>query len=103
MEKGVADILVEHFLDEKLESIIEQDEKFMELRKRICEEGDKLESMGMDEEKRQVVNNLISLHVASIDFYAKTAYKQGFKDCLTLFKEIGLIEIPKLYGKSEDL
>lgn len=103
MEEGVLDILVEHFLDEKLESVMKQDEKFMELSKRICEEDDKFESMGMDEEKRDAANRLISLHVDSIDFYAKTAYKEGFKDCLSLFKEIGMIEVPKLQGKSENL
>lgn len=103
MEKGVLDILVEHFLDEKLESAMKQDEKFMELSKRICEEGDKFESLGMDEEKRDAANRLISLHVDSIDFYAKTAYKQGFRDCMSLFKEIGMIEMPKLQGKSENL
>ena len=67
MEKGVLDILVEHFLDKKLESAMKQDDKFKELSNRICEEGDKFESLGMDEEKHDAANRLISLHIASIE------------------------------------
>lgn len=91
MEKEILGILVEVLLDEKLDDIMMQDQRYVELQNQINEQGEKFEKINMGEEERHVVNDLISLHIACIDFYVKSAYKQGFKDCLSLLQEIGLI------------
>lgn len=95
MEKGILDILAENFLNEKMESIMKQDKGYMELDRQINEQGEKFESMDMDAEKRQAAEQLISLHINSIDFYAKASYKQGMKDWFSLLEETGLIEMLK--------
>lgn len=93
MDKEILDILAEVLLDERLDGIMKQDQSYMEQQKKINEQGVKFEEMAIAEEQRTIAEKLISLHIASIDFYAQNAYKQGFKDCLSLLKEIGLIKV----------
>lgn len=92
MDKETLDILVEVFLDERVDDILHQDQSYVELEEKINEQGVIFEEMAMGEEQRAIAENLISLHTDSIDFYAKYAYKQGFKDCLSLVREVGLIK-----------
>lgn len=93
MDMEILEILAKFLLDERLNDIMIQDQGFWELQKRIDEQAEKFEGMTMEAEQRTIVENLISLHIASIDFYAKDTYKQGFKDCLSLLREVGVVKI----------
>lgn len=92
MDREILGMLAEVLLDERLDDIMKLDQRYRELQKQINEQGDKFEGLEMDKEQFAVAEKLISMHITSIGFYVKNAYKQGFKDCLSLLLEIGLIK-----------
>ncbi len=92
MDRDVFDTIVEQFVREKLDDIIMQDAEYVRLQDKIWEETEKCNRMALSETQRQAVENLVSLHIKVFGVYGKKAYGQGFRDCVSLLKTIGVMK-----------
>lgn len=90
-EKSILDIITEHAVNKRLDAILFCDQEFMFLQKKIDEQIVAFDSLGLSKEDRLVVDQLISAHLESEAYYSAAAYRYGFKDCVSLFGEIGLV------------
>ena len=92
MKKDVFDMITEYFINERLGDILMQDEGYVQLQKEIGERMEQLEMSGMEEGQYHSVEELLLLHIRSIDFYAKKAYEYGFRDCISILMKLNLIK-----------
>lgn len=90
-EKSVLDIITEYAVNERLDAILFRDQDFQELERKIGKEIDAFSRLGLSKKKRRTVDRLVSAHVESAAYYSGAAYRQGFKDCASLFKETGIV------------
>lgn len=92
MDKDVFDFLVEQFINEKLDDIMMQDTEYTKLQDEIWEEKEKCDQLDLSETERQIVENLLSLHIKTIELYGKKAYEHGLIDCVSLLQKIDVIK-----------
>lgn len=92
MEKEFFDMITEYFINERLGDIMMQDEKYVRLQNKIWEHMEWLKEAGMDEEQHLAIEELLLLHIRSIDLYTQKAYEYGFKDCISAIRKLGLIK-----------
>ena len=90
-EKKIMDLITEYALNERLDAVIFCDQEFLSLQKKIDEQIEVFDSLGLSKEERQVVDQLISAHTESEAYYSAAAYRCGFADCASLLCEIGLV------------
>lgn len=90
MSKRILDLITEHAVNERLDAIIFRDQEFMSLQKKLDEQIEAFDSLGLSKEERQMVDQLISAHTESEAYYSAAAYRLGFKDCASFLCEIGL-------------
>ena len=91
-EKSILDIITEHAVNERLDAILFRDQKFLSLQKKMDERTEVFDKLDLSKEVQQVVDQLISTHTESSAYYSAAAYRYGFKDCVSLFCEIGLVK-----------
>lgn len=91
MKQEILDILMSERM-EALEDIAGGDEEYQAVRKEQMEAFKKLEQMGMTDDQRAVIDDIISKVNRSGATYGKIAFKQGLKDGARLMSELkGLI------------
>lgn len=91
MSKRILDLIMEYAVNERLDAIIFRDQEFMSLQKKLDEQIEAFDSLGLSKEERQAVDQLISAHTESEAYYSAAAYRLGFKDCAAFLCEIGLV------------
>lgn len=89
--KTVFDIIVEQFINERLDDIMMQDTEYMKLQDKLWEEKNRLDKLDLSETQRLVVEKLISIHIRAVELYSKKSYEQGFRDCVSILREIGVV------------
>lgn len=89
--KTVFDTIVEQFINERLDDIMMQDTEYVVLQDELWKEKERFDRLDLSEEQRSVVEKLISIHIKAIELYGKNAYGQGFRDCVSMLQEIGVI------------
>lgn len=93
MEKDFFEMLTEYFINERLGDILMKDERYVKLQNEAWEHIEQLEkNPDMDEGQYMAVKALLILHIRSIDLYAETAYEYGFRDCISIFRKLGLFK-----------
>lgn len=92
-EKSILGIITEHAVNERLDALLFRDQKFLDLQKELDEQIKEFECLGLPKEERQTVERLVCAHTESDAYYSAAAYRYGFKDCVSLFCEIGLIRM----------
>ena len=73
---------------ETLEDIVNGDEGYRTVRKGQLQAQEKLETMGLTNEQKLVIQELLSSANQSAAIYGKIAYEQGFKDGAKLMSEL---------------
>ena len=89
--KTVFDSLVEQFINERLDNIMMQDTEYIKLQDELWENKEKFDKLNLAEPQYSIVEKLISIHIKVIELYGKKAYGQGFRDCVSMLQEIGVI------------
>lgn len=83
MDKRVLEIITENLMNERLDSIVQNNEKYrqaeQETDKTICV----LEGM-LSQEQQKALDDYLSAENHRAAVYAEISYKQGMKDILTL-------------------
>lgn len=87
MEKEILNTLVDERMD-ALEDIAGEDEEYQSVRKEQLEAFENLEQMGLTEDQRAAVDDIISKVNKSGAVYGKIAFKQGLKDGAKLMSEL---------------
>ena len=92
MRKSIFDIITECSINERMDSDLLQNDEYMKIQNKISEQAVQFDKLGLSNEQRLVIDRLISSHTESGAVYGKMAYKQGFKDCVSLLQEVKLIK-----------
>ena len=82
------DVIVDNALNERFDGIILQDENYKQLQEKIKELSDEYDSLGLSDDQKHVIDRLICATTEIGTYFGCAAYRQGFKDCANLFKEI---------------
>lgn len=90
--KTVFDIIVEQFIKERLDDIMMQDTEYIKQQDELWKERERLDGLNLTETQHSIVEKLISIHIKVIELYGKKAYGQGFRDCVSMLQEIGVIK-----------
>lgn len=91
MEKSILEMITEYATNERLDNIILIDEKYITIQAEMDKLTDELDSLNLTQKQKTAVNDLIAANVAIGSYYTRAAYQQGFKDCVSLLREIGII------------
>lgn len=92
MEKNIFDRIADHSINEGMDSILLQNEEYMEVQNKIDEQMMQFDKLNLTKEQCLVVDRLISAQTESGSIYGKMAYKQGFQDCVALLLEMKLLK-----------
>lgn len=87
MKEEILNILVCERM-EAIENIASEDEEYQTVRKEQMEAFGKLEQMGLTDDQRAVIDDIVSKANASGAVYGKIAFKQGLKDGAKLMSEL---------------
>lgn len=91
MRKNIFDIITEYFVNEGMDSIVLKDKEYLRIQKRINEQTEQINKMNLTKDERTIIERLICTHTERGAYYGRIAYKQGFKDCVSLLQEVDLI------------
>ena len=103
-EQSILDIITEHAANERLDALLRDDKEFIKLQGKIEEASCELDRLGLTREQRSAVDGMVSAYTASAAYYSLAAYRQGFRDCGTMFIEIvpdKICHLQKEGGESE--
>ncbi len=89
--RTVFDTIAEQFINERLDDIMMQDTEYMKLQEELWKEKNELDKLDLSETQRLVVEKLISIHIRMVELYSKKSYEQGFRDCVSILQEIGVV------------
>ena len=87
--ESILDLITEHATNERLDNIILNDEKYISIQAEMDKLTEELDSLSLTQRQKTTVNDLIAANVASGCYYTRAAYQQGFKDCVSLLRQIG--------------
>lgn len=87
MKREILDSLMSERM-EVLEDIANGDEEYQAVRKELLEAFKKLDQMGLTDDQRAVVDDVVSKVNRSGAVYGKIAFKQGLKDGAKLMSEL---------------
>ena len=91
MDKSILDVLTEYMTNERLDGMLQDNEEYIRTQENINHAMDEYNRNGLPEEQWGTLNKVLNAYNASGAFYAKMAYQQGVKDCVSLMKEIGMV------------
>lgn len=90
-EYSILDIISDHSVNEGMNAILLSDEEYLGTLKEIDEQAKHFDRLGLTKEQRLAVDRLITSHTANGACYGRMTYRKGFRDCVALLQEIGLI------------
>ena len=91
-KKGIFDVITENSINERLDETILNNEDYIRIQEKISECNERLDGLNLTQDERIIIDRLICAHAESGAFYGEMTYKQGFCDCVSLFKELDLIK-----------
>lgn len=91
-EKGIFDIITENSINERLDETILNNAEYIKIQEKISECNERLDGLNLTQDERIIIDRLICANTESGAFYGKMTYRQGFYDCVSLFKELDLIK-----------
>lgn len=91
MEDSILEMITEYATNERLDDIILEDGRYADIQVEIDRLAEELDGLDLTQEQKRVVDDLIAANIASGCCCTRMAYQQGFKDCATFSREIGLI------------
>ncbi|EOT24130.1 hypothetical protein C805_02342 [Eubacterium sp. 14-2] len=94
MDNGnnIFDVLTIRVTGERLDSILAGDGAYLKARKEIEGVSVQMKEHGFSEKEMQMIDGLVCAYISQGICCMRAAYQQGFKDCVCLLNEIGLIK-----------
>lgn len=91
MESDVLDIMTESLTSERLDSIVMKNTSYLELMREIERLNELINESDFTNDQKLLIDELVSAHEASANYYNRLVYQQAYKDCISLLKEIDLL------------
>lgn len=91
-EKSIFDIIMEYSINEGLNRELLQDEEYKEIHQRMDEQTEELDAQDLTKEQRLMIDRLVCIYTENGAHYGRMTYKQGFRDCIALLREMDLIK-----------
>lgn len=91
-ENNIFDVLTIHATGERLDRILAGDGAYLEAREGIEKVSVQMKEHGFSEKEMQMIDSLVCAYISQGICCMRAAYQQGFKDCVCLLNEIGLIK-----------
>lgn len=91
-EKSIFDVIAGYSVNEGLDKALRQNEEYMKIQKRIDERAEQLDCQDFTSEQQRLIDRLVCAHTESGAFYGRMTYRQGFKDCISLLREMELLK-----------
>lgn len=92
-DKSIFDVIAGYSVNEGLDKALRQNEEYIKIQKRIDERAEQLDSQDFTSEQRHLIDRLVCAHTESGAFYGRMTYRQGFKDCISLLREMELLKV----------
>ena len=92
MEKSIFDVILGCSINEGMDSLLLQDEEYIEIQNRIAEQRAQLDKHNLTREQCLIVDRLLSAHTEVGAVYGKMAYRKGYQDCAALLLEMKLLK-----------
>lgn len=93
MKEDIFNVITDCAVNERMDDVLIQNKEYMQIQDKIEKEMQQFDKLNLTKEDSLIVDRLISFHTESGALYGRMTYKQGFKDCISLLKEINLIKI----------
>ena len=90
-EKSIFDVIAGYSVNEGLDKSLRQNKEYVKIQKSIDEQSEQLDSQDFTREQRLMIDKLVCAHTESGAFYGRITYKQGFRDCISLLREMELL------------
>ena len=90
-EKSIFDVIAGYSINEGLDKILRQNKEYVKIQRSIEEQTEQLDSQNFTREQRLLIDRLVCAHTESGAFYGRITYKQGFRDCISLLREMELL------------
>ena len=91
-EKSIFDVIAGYSVNEGLDKVLRQNTDYIKIQKNIDEQAEQLDSQDFTREQRLLIDRLVCAHTESGAFYGRITYKQGFRDCISLLREMELLK-----------
>ena len=91
-EKSIFDVIAGYSVNEGLDKALRQNTEYVKIQKSIDEQSEQLDSQDFTREQRLMIDRLVCAHTESGAFYGRVTYKQGFRDCISLLREMELLK-----------
>lgn len=91
-EKSIFDVIAGYSVNEGLDKVLRQNTDYVKIQKNIDEQAEQLDSQNFTREQRLLIDRLVCAHTESGAFYGRITYKQGFRDCISLLREMELLK-----------
>ena len=91
-EKSIFDVITEYSGNEGLTGKLLQEEEYKEIQQRMDEQTEELDKQEFTREQRLMIDGLVCIYTENGAHYGRMTYKQGFRDCISLLRELDLIK-----------
>ena len=91
MEKSIFEMITDYAVNEGVNAAIQQNDEYRQIQKKINHLTSDFHELSLPEEQRLIIDDLLDCYNESGAHYGKMTYQQGFKDCVSLRVEIGII------------
>ena len=92
MEKSILEVITGYAINEGLSPALQQDGEYRQIVQKINSLTEELDAFALSKEQRLTVDRLISAYNEDGAHYGRMTYQQGFRDCVALLLEIGLVK-----------
>ena len=91
-EKSVFDVIADHSINEGLSRTLMEDEDCLRIQREIDENAEQINSQNFTKEQRLMIDRLVCTYTENGAHYGRMTYRQGFRDCISLLRELDLIK-----------
>lgn len=96
MEKSIFEMITDYAVNEGLSRVLQQSDEYGRIQKKMNDATSEFEALCLPKEQRLIIDRLLTSYNESGAYYGKMTYQQGFRDCVLLLVEIGLIRNGKM-------
>lgn len=91
MEEHLLDIIIGN-TNERLDAILSKDTEYIKIGQKMSKQFAKLNKQKLTKKQDKAVDELLTTYNEETAQCCRLIYKQGFIDCISLLKDIGIIQ-----------
>lgn len=92
MPDHLLDIIIQNS-NERWDQMLAQDADYVRIEERMSKKFARLDKLKLTKKQNRAMDELLTTYNEENSQCCKLIYKQGFKDCVSLLKDIGIIQL----------